>query len=135
MVRCYLSLLLFLTSCAGGQRTQGGPPANCEARVGDTCYATNAEACAAIDCPTDRCLILDSYPAQVQCQPPPDSQTDTETGTETGRTQECHPGNCGPEPGMPNALCPDGKTKSGPTGRCMYDPIADDCGWEILTCP
>lgn len=132
MLRCSL-LLVVLASCGGVSKPPaGGIASNCDFRVGDACYATSAEACAALDCPMDRCLGSLGLPAQVQCQDAPESGTDD---SETGRTQECHPGNCGPEPGMPNALCPDGKTMSGPSGRCMHDPIAKDCGWEIISCP
>jgi hypothetical protein len=41
---------------------------------------------------------------------------------------------CGPQLGMPNDLCPDGKTVAGPTGRCLAG--ADGaCGWEVRSCP
>ena len=39
----------------------------CEVRVGDCCYAEQRAACAAAGCP-DSCLLLESYPAQVQCE-------------------------------------------------------------------
>jgi hypothetical protein len=42
---------------------------------------------------------------------------------------------CGPALGMPNVLCPDGESIGGPTGRCLRDPEADTCGWEIAECP
>lgn len=42
---------------------------------------------------------------------------------------------CGPQPGMPNFLCPDGVHVAGPTGRCLRDPEALFCGWEIVGCP
>jgi hypothetical protein len=45
---------------------------------------------------------------------------------------ECTPADCGPEPAMPSAECPDG-TVSGPTGVCKR---SDDgvCGWEVKQC-
>lgn len=48
-------------------------------RVAGQCYATQAEACAAADCPAERCLLLDSYPAQVQCEPPQVGAADVTT--------------------------------------------------------
>ena len=47
---------------------------------------------------------------------------------------ECAADLCGPAPGMPTKLCPDGKNVPGPTGKCLKN---DDgtCGWEIAECP
>jgi len=42
------------------------------------------------------------------------------------------PGACGPALGMPNYLCPDGKTVAGP-GACIDQ--GGKCGWEIISCP
>ena len=42
---------------------------------------------------------------------------------------------CGPQPLMPNVLCPDGVNASGPTGRCLRDPETLQCGWAIVGCP
>jgi hypothetical protein len=42
------------------------------------------------------------------------------------------PSACGPSLGMPNYLCPDGKTVGGP-GACVDK--GGVCGWEIVTCP
>ena len=48
--------------------------------------------------------------------------------------KECKTSDCGPQLGMPNFLCPDGKTTEGPTGKCLRH--ADGrCGWEVLSCP
>lgn len=49
-------------------------------------------------------------------------------------SEDCQPDECGPAPGLPNMLCPDGQSMSGPTGRCLKDE-AGTCSWEILTCP
>jgi hypothetical protein len=46
----------------------------------------------------------------------------------------CSEAECGPAPGMPNSLCPDGKSYSGPSGRCLRN-TKGQCGWEILECP
>jgi hypothetical protein len=42
------------------------------------------------------------------------------------------PGACGPALGMPNYLCPDGKTVAGP-GACIDK--GGTCGWDIVSCP
>ena len=47
---------------------------------------------------------------------------------------ECEKSECGPELGMPNSLCSDGKTTSGPSGRCLRNPDGK-CGWEVISCP
>lgn len=46
----------------------------------------------------------------------------------------CGPTDCGPALGMPNHLCPDGKTTAGPTGVCKRSGEGT-CGWEITECP
>ena len=46
----------------------------------------------------------------------------------------CEKSECGPELGMPNYLCPDGKTTAGPTGECLRKKNGE-CVWEILSCP
>ena len=42
------------------------------------------------------------------------------------------PNACGPALGMPNHLCPDGKTVAGP-GPCIDQ--GGVCGWQIISCP
>lgn len=61
-----LLLAGLLAACGGA--SAGGIPDDCEIRVGEQCYATQAEACAAASCPEDRCLILETYPGQIECQ-------------------------------------------------------------------
>jgi hypothetical protein len=46
----------------------------------------------------------------------------------------CQPADCGPAPGIPNTLCPDGRTVAGPTGRCV-ETRSGHCEWEIVSCP
>lgn len=41
---------------------------------------------------------------------------------------------CGPQLGLPNQLCSDGTTVSGPTGRCLRQQDGS-CGWEVIQCP
>lgn len=60
------------------------------------------------------------------CKPDkPSSPGDVEAPT-------CTADDCGPPPGMPNTLCPDGVTMSGP-GECV--PSEYGCAWEIVSCP
>jgi hypothetical protein len=40
---------------------------------------------------------------------------------------------CGPQLGLMNYLCPDGKTMAGP-GACIHAPNGT-CHWNIVTCP
>ena len=58
----------------------------------------------------------------------------TATATATSTAAECTPATCGPAPKMPNKLCSDGKTTSGPTGKCVATKDGG-CGWEIASCP
>lgn len=46
----------------------GAPPASCDYRVGETCYASEAEACSAAGCKPGECIVLESYPAQIHCK-------------------------------------------------------------------
>lgn len=46
----------------------------------------------------------------------------------------CQVADCGPALGMPNTLCPDGKTMAGPTGKCLPSGWGT-CGWEVISCP
>lgn len=46
----------------------------------------------------------------------------------------CEIKDCGPQMGMPNTLCPDGKTVSGPTGKCLPSGWGT-CAWEVIECP
>ena len=55
-------------SCAEGGRLWDGKPENCSYEHGGCCYDSPRAACAAAGCPEDRCLILESYPAQIRCE-------------------------------------------------------------------
>ena len=46
----------------------------------------------------------------------------------------CDKSKCGPQLGMPNSICSDGKTIAGPTGRCLHHADGS-CGWEVISCP
>lgn len=57
----------------------------------------------------------------------------SETSTGDDGTTVCGPDDCGPAPGAPNYLCPDGMTLAGP-GACV--PQDDgSCGWDWIECP
>lgn len=43
------------------------------------------------------------------------------------------PNGCGPAMAMPNTICPDGVSVSGPTGNCLQ--YAGGCAWEFPSCP
>jgi len=45
----------------------------------------------------------------------------------------CSAMECGPAPGLPNYLCPDGRTVAGPTA-CYRHPD-QSCGYDIISCP
>jgi hypothetical protein len=59
---------------------------------------------------------------------------DEEQGPKTSELPSCTDAECGPQLGMPNQLCADGKTMSGPTGKCLRNEDGS-CGWEVLGCP
>jgi len=46
----------------------------------------------------------------------------------------CQVSDCGPALGMPNTICPDGKTVAGPTGKCIASGWGT-CKWEVIACP
>jgi hypothetical protein len=60
-------LLSFLLILAAGCATTTRLPENCEIRHKGVCYTGQRAACKAARCPPERCLILDSYPGQVEC--------------------------------------------------------------------
>lgn len=47
----------------------------------------------------------------------------------------CAKSACGPQLGMPNYTCPDGKTVAGPTGECISTTADPQCHWQIISCP
>ncbi|MBW2461141.1 MAG: hypothetical protein JRH11_05810 [Deltaproteobacteria bacterium] len=67
VLAAFAFLVPFTIAACGGQ-SAGGMPEDCEVRYDGQCYMTSAAACAAASCPIERCLILESYPGQVECQ-------------------------------------------------------------------
>lgn len=58
-------------SCApNGFPRPAGMSEGCEVVVGACCYKSQTDACVAAKCPSERCITLDSYPSQIQCQQP-----------------------------------------------------------------
>jgi hypothetical protein len=96
--------------CAGSDPCGG--PCSCVPAHG-TC--TSDTQCSS----TERC-------DKSQCLLSPSSPTDPPA---------CDPAKCGPQLGMLNKLCEDGKTMAGPTGRCLANSTTGNCAWEITTCP
>lgn len=67
-----LLLLLGLGGCPTPPPGGTTPPAAVTCKDGvmakGTCYSTLPEACSAINCPTDQCVTLESFPPQAGCQ-------------------------------------------------------------------
>lgn len=125
--------------CADG-KTVGGPTGKCLDLGGKCGWEI-------VDCPCD------CGPAPAMAKSCPDGSTygpicSPDKGTGCGWVfPDCKPlppppppagkcdapGACGPALGMPNYLCSDGKTKAGPTGRCLDQ--GGSCGWEVVKCP
>ncbi|MCA9638578.1 MAG: hypothetical protein KC420_21260 [Myxococcales bacterium] len=43
------------------------PPEDCEFRVKGECYKDKDAACKAAGCEPDKCVVLESFPAQIEC--------------------------------------------------------------------
>jgi hypothetical protein len=124
----------------GGACTQQvcSPPANrCKTdadcrKADDYCSGCNCKALSVCQpdpgtCPNPAmCFVEPCYNKEAFCN----------AGTCALRTATptCPVEKCGPRLGMPNSLCPDGKTVAGPTGRCLLQP-SGACGWEVAACP
>jgi hypothetical protein len=54
--------------CSGGVPRDPTGADRCDFIVGDTCFDSAANACACAGCGEDRCLVLESYPAQIRCE-------------------------------------------------------------------
>jgi hypothetical protein len=84
----------------------------------------------AAGCPIPQC-VPDACPAIAKACP--DGSSVTPTGPNcTFPECPCTKAECGPELGMPNYLCPDGKTVAGP-GPCARTNGV--CGYTIVSCP
>jgi hypothetical protein len=53
---------------APGAGSTPAAAAACDFRVGEICFATDSEACAAAGCKPGGCIVLESYPAQITCK-------------------------------------------------------------------
>lgn len=113
------------------------PPNRCKAdadcrKFSDYCVGCNCRALSVCQpdptCPTPgvQCFVDPCFNKEAFCN----------AGTCALRpaTPTCPVEKCGPRLGMPNYLCPDGKTVAGPTNRCLQRP-GGICGWEVTSCP
>lgn len=57
-------------SCVGEGQVWDGRPTGCAYEHAGCCYDDAESACAAADCPRTQCQVLESYPAQIACDPP-----------------------------------------------------------------
>jgi hypothetical protein len=54
--------------CAGGGRPWDGKPKDCAYEHGKCCYTEAEQACAAAGCTAGKCIVMETYPAQVRCE-------------------------------------------------------------------
>jgi hypothetical protein len=57
------------------------------------------------------------------------------TSTSDEGLKQCPKSACGPQLGVPNYICPDGKTVAGPTGECTSTKKDPVCHWQVISCP
>lgn len=63
---------------------------------------------------------------------PPAPTTDGKDAPPPDTSAPCEKSECGPAMGMPNTMCPDGKTIAGPA--CLRD-AKGVCGYQVIECP
>lgn len=116
-------------ACQTGQ-TCPPCPFSCQTKQPPLCAALDEQACKVrSDCEWDMPQACPACFGGPQCECKPSCKPATQPPPVV-----CDPAECGPAPGMPNKLCPDGKTVAGPTGKCL--PTASGkCGWEVVSCP
>jgi hypothetical protein len=88
----------------------------------DTCTCNPAPTCGPvcdIFCQYGNVLDTKGCPT-CMCNPPP-------------ALNACDPSKCGPEPGVPSMLCPDGVHVAGPV--CVPNGTTGTCSWKIEACP
>jgi hypothetical protein len=93
----------------------------CDCRALSVCEAEPACPTPGVQCLVDPCGGEEAYCAAGTCALRPAAEA-------------CPPEDCGPALGMPNAICPDGETIAGPTGRCLRR-VDEVCSWEVIFCP
>jgi hypothetical protein len=54
-------------AASGSAAEQQEDPKNCNFKVKGFCFAEQEEACAAADCPPNKCMVLESHPARIKC--------------------------------------------------------------------
>jgi hypothetical protein len=106
-----------------------------ETECPDTCAGLEEATCLRRDDCTPVYVGIGAYPRECDsAEPPPDICDGTVyAGCVPDDDEECSPDECGPAPGAPAYICPDGSV-GGSTGRCVR--TADGaCGWEFRECP
>ena len=90
------------------------------------------------DCPNGLCIdgtCMTVPPCEtVACAPGYNAYDTNGDGCDDTCVNGCTDADCGPQLGIPNYECPDGKTWAGPTGECKPSSNGD-CGWEVIECP
>jgi hypothetical protein len=138
---------------AGGSSTGGG---GSSAGAGGASAAGNSGAAGEIICSGVNCSLVCPYGLKVaasgcplcECNPSPPCGPVCEIYCPYGNavddkgcaickcnpppTGPCTPTECGPGPGVPSKVCPDGVTVAGPV--CLRDPMGA-CGWRVTECP
>jgi hypothetical protein len=56
--------------CGGVGTPWDGHPQGCAYELEGCCYVDAETACKVAACPPERCQVLESYPAQIACDPP-----------------------------------------------------------------
>ncbi len=91
------------------------------------------------DCPAgEMCMegtCMTVIPCEtVACAPGYEAQDTDGDGCDDTCFNGCTDADCGPQLGIPNYECPDGKNWAGPTGECKPSE-SGQCGWEVIECP
>jgi len=115
----------------GGDNGHTCPPRGGACQMCPNGYLTDANGCATCQCkpPTTCGPVCTIYCAYGNV---PDAQGCPTCACNPPPTGPCSAMECGPAPGVPSQLCPDGVTVAGPI--CLRDQTGV-CGWRITTCP
>lgn len=76
---------------------------------------------------------IGAYPRECEGPNPPDICDGEAFAGCVDAAPTCDPTACGPAPGAPAFICPDGSV-GGNTGRCVMD-ASGSCSWEFRDCP
>ena len=116
------------TICPDG--TTGGFTGRCVKATGSTTCGWEIRSCSDSGCsPPPPTVCPDGTVTVGSCTKDPSTGTCTCAGT-TCSGKVCSKTDCGPEPGMPSHVCPDGSI-AGP----VCDASSGTCGWHFRDCP